>query len=72
MLNRVAVFTATPVATFLALLLELFLGFGIGKTKEELDAVMFGEDRVEFLDDMLCDLTSLEPERIQNTATSLV
>ena len=39
MLDRVAVLPTTPVAALLALLLELLLGFGVGKAKAELDSV---------------------------------
>lgn len=59
-LDRVAVFSAAPVAPFLTLLFELLLSLGVGKSEEELDAVMFGHDRMELFDDTFSNVTSLE------------
>lgn len=56
MFNRVAVLSAAPIATFLALLLELLLGLGISETKEQLDAIMLVESGVELSDDSLSNL----------------
>jgi hypothetical protein len=63
MLHRVAVFAAAPGATFLTLLLELFLSFGIGETEIELDAAVIIDDAVEILDYTLCNFSGLEPAR---------
>lgn len=60
MLNRVAVFPTAPVAAFLTLLLELLLGFGIGKAKEQLDTVVLDEGRMVLLDDALRNFSSFE------------
>jgi len=59
-LDRVAVFTAAPVATFLALLLELLLSFGIGETEEKFDASLLVREAVEFLDHSFRNLTCLK------------
>lgn len=60
--DRVAVFTASPAAAFLTLLLELLLSLCVGKAKIELDTVMVGCDAVEVLDDSFSDLTGFEAE----------
>ena len=57
MLDRVAVLAASPVATFLALLLELLLSLGIGEAEAESDAIVVDLKTVEVLDDSLSDLT---------------
>lgn len=61
MFHRVAVLSAAPVATFLTLLLQLLLSFGVGETEAELNVVVLNKIAVIFADDALCDLTSLEP-----------
>ena len=61
MLDRIAVLLASPVATFLALLLQLLLSFGVSETEAELDAIMLVEHAVVLSDDTLGDLTSVEP-----------
>lgn len=60
MLDRVAVFTASPVATLLTLLLELLLSFGIGESQAKLDTIMIDEVGVILSDDTLSDLTRLK------------
>ena len=60
MFDRVTVFTASPAATFLALLLELLLSLGVCKAKIELDAVVIGCDTVEVLDDSFSNVPTLE------------
>ena len=60
MLDRVTVFAAAPGATFLALLLELLLSFGISEAEVELDATVIVDDAVEILDDALCNFTGLK------------
>lgn len=60
MLDRVAVFTASPAAAFLALLLELLLGLGVGETKVELDTGVISCDTVEVLDDSFSNFTGFE------------
>lgn len=64
MFNRVAVFTTAPVATFLALLFQLLLGLGIGKSKEQLDAVVVGQNRMELSDDTLSNFTTLKSGKV--------
>ena len=66
MLDRVAVLAATPIATLLTLLLELFLSFSVGKAKAELDTVVFIVDTMEVLDDSLSDFTTFESGRVSN------
>ena len=61
MLDRIAVFAATPGATFLTLLLELLLSFGIGKPQVELDATMIVDNTMEVLDHAFCNFTGLKP-----------
>jgi hypothetical protein len=63
-LNRVAIFSATPGATFLALLLELLLSFRIGEAQVELDTTWLVGDAVEVLDHMLCNFTGLETAKV--------
>jgi hypothetical protein len=58
--DRVAVLSTTPIATFLTLLFELLLCFGVGEAKEELDTIMFGGDAVIFLDDTLRNITRVK------------
>jgi len=65
MLNRVAVFPTAPVAAFLTLLLELFLSFGIGKAKEQLDTVVLDVGRMVLLDDMFGNLSCFESGQSQ-------
>ena len=60
MLDRVTVFAAAPGATFLTLLLELLLSFGIGEAEVELDATVLIDDAMKVLDYTLCDFTGLE------------
>ena len=60
MFDRVAVFTASPTATFLALLLELLLGFCVREAKVELDTGVLNRDAVVVLDDSFSDLTGFE------------
>lgn len=69
MLNRVAVLSATPIATFLTLLFELLLSFGVGKTEEEFDSVMVGEHAVILLDDTLCNVSTLESANVRNVVS---
>jgi hypothetical protein len=64
-LDRVAVLSTAPVASFLALLFELFLGFGVGKSKEQFNTIMLGENGMEFLDDTFCNVPGLESEGIR-------
>ena len=64
--DRVAVFAAAPGATFLTLLLELLLGFGIGKAQVELDAAVIIDDAVEILDHTLRNFTVLESAKFQS------
>jgi hypothetical protein len=49
-LDRVAVFAAAPDPTFLTLLLELLLSFGIGEAEVQLDATVVIDSTVEVLD----------------------
>lgn len=65
MLNRVAVLSTAPVATFLALLFELLLSLGVGKTKEEFDSIMISEHAVVLLDDTLRNISALESAHIR-------
>ena len=60
MLDRVAVFAAAPGATFLTLLLELLLSFGIGEAEVELDATVLIDNAMKVLDYTLCNFTGLE------------
>lgn len=60
MLDRITVFAAAPSATFLTLLLQLFLRLCIGEAEVELDAGMIVGSAMEVLDHTLCDLTGLE------------
>jgi len=64
-LHRISVFAAAPVTTLPSLLLQFLLCFCIRKTKEELDAITFGEDTMEFLDDLFSDFTRFEPAASQ-------
>ena len=65
MLDREAVFPASPVATLLALLLELLLGLGVGEAEEQLDIVTFVEDGMELSDDTFGDLAGFESAKDQ-------
>lgn len=60
MFDRVAVFTASPATAFLALLLELLLGFCVCEAKVELDTGMFNCDAVEVLDDSFGNITGFK------------
>lgn len=60
MLDRVAVFAAAPGPTFLALLFELLLGFGIGEAEVQLDATVVVGNAVEVLNDTLCNFAGFE------------
>jgi hypothetical protein len=60
MFDRVAIFTASPAATLLALLLELLLSLGVGKAKVELDSSVVNRETVEVLNDSLSDLAGFE------------
>ena len=68
MLDRVAVLAASPVATLLALLLELLLSLGVCKAKEQLDGVAIVVNRVVFSDDTFSNITGVESEGISNEA----
>jgi hypothetical protein len=59
-LDRVAVFAATPGPTFLTLLFELFLRFGIGEAEVQLDATVVVGSIVEVLDYALCNFAGVE------------
>jgi hypothetical protein len=54
--NRIGVFAASPVASFLALLLELLLSLGVGEAKAQLDTVALTEHAVVFTNDTFGDL----------------
>ena len=56
MLDRVAVFSAPPIATFLTLLLELLLSLGIGEAKTESDCIVLNLKAVKVFDDSLSNL----------------
>lgn len=58
--DRVAVFTASPAATFLTLLFELLLSLCVSEAKVELHAVVVTCDAVEVFDDSFSDIASLE------------
>ena len=60
MLDRVAVFPAAPVTTFLALLLELLLSLGVGKAEAELHAIMVDWEAMEVLDGSFSNFTGLK------------
>lgn len=62
--DGVAVFAAAPVATFLTLLLELLLSFGIGKSKAKLDAIVLDWEGVKLSDDTLSSLTMFESDKV--------
>lgn len=64
--NRVAVLSAAPIATFLALLFELLLSLGVGKTKEEFDSIMIREHAVVLFDDTLRDISALESANVRD------
>jgi hypothetical protein len=59
-LDRVAVLAAAPGSTLLTLLLQLLLGLGIGKAKEELDAILLRCDTVVLFDDTFCDIAAFK------------
>ena len=65
MLDRVAVLSASPIATFLALLLQLLLSFCVSEAEAELDAIMLVEHAVVFSDDTLGNLTRIESGKCQ-------
>jgi hypothetical protein len=71
MFNRIAVLPTAPIPTFLALLFELLLSLGVGKTKEEFYAIMVSEHAVVLLDDTLCNFSSLEPAHVRNNSVAL-
>ena len=54
--DGVAVLAASPVATFLTLLLELLLSLGVSEAETESDAIMVDWEAVKVLDDPLSDL----------------
>jgi hypothetical protein len=58
--DRVAVFAAAPRPTFLALLFELLLSFGIGEAEVQLDATVVVDSTVEVLDYALCEFAGFE------------
>ena len=60
MLDRVAVFAAAPGPTFLTLLLELLLSFGIGEAEVQLDATVVIDSTVEVLDYPLRNFAGFE------------
>ena len=60
MLDRVAVFAAAPGPTFLTLLLELLLSFGIGEAEVQLDATVVIDSTVEVLDYTLRNFAGFE------------
>lgn len=60
MFDRVAVFTASPAAALLTLLLELLLSLGVGEAKIELHTVVIGSDTVEVLDDSFGNIARLK------------
>jgi hypothetical protein len=59
-LDRVAVFAAAPGPTFLTLLFELLLSFGIGEAEVQLDATVVVGSTVEVLDYALCNFAGFE------------
>jgi hypothetical protein len=59
-LDRVAVFAAAPGPTFLTLLLELLLSFGIGEAEVQLDATVVIDSTVEVLDYPLRNFAGFE------------
>jgi hypothetical protein len=71
--HRVAVLSAAPVATFLALLLQLLLSLGVGKTEAKLDTIMLDKVAVVLADDTFGNLTGLESAcvRFRETADSI-
>ena len=60
MLNREAVLSTTPLTTFLTLLFELLLGFGICEAKIQFDSIMLDSDTVEFSDNTFCNFSTFE------------
>ena len=60
MFDRVTVFAAAPGPTFLALLFELLLSFGIGEAEVQLDATVVVGGTVEVLDYALCNFAGFE------------
>ena len=64
MLDRVAVFSASPVATFLTLLLELLLSLGVSEAEEQLHAIMFVENGMKLSNNSFCNVAILEPGRV--------
>ena len=60
MLDRVAIFAAAPGPTFLTLLLELLLSFGIGEAEVQLDATVVIDSTVEVLDYTLRNFARFE------------
>lgn len=61
MFDRVAILAATPSTSFLTLLFELLLSFGICKAEIELDAIVLDLCAVKLFDDSFSNLTTLEP-----------
>ena len=66
MFDRVAVLAAAPVASLLALLFELFLCFGVGESKAQLDTGGLAEGAVVFPDDTLSDFARLKPGEVSD------
>jgi hypothetical protein len=60
MFDRVAVFTASPAATFLALLLKLLLSLCIGEAEVELDACVVNRETMKVLDDSLSNFAGFK------------
>lgn len=63
-LNRVGVFTASPVAAFLALLLELLLSFGISEAKTKLDPVTLAENAVKLANNTFSNFARLKSAHV--------
>lgn len=58
--DRVAVFSTAPRSSFLALLFELLLSFGVGEAKEQLHAIGLIEDAMIVLDHSFSGISCLE------------
>ena len=72
MLDRIAVLAAAPVASFLALLLELLLCLGIGEAEAELDRVVLNYIAVELANNTFRNLTSFKSVWISELNQSLL
>jgi hypothetical protein len=59
-LDRVAIFATAPGPTFLTLLLELLLSFGVGEAEVQLDATVVIGSAVKVLDYMLRNFAGFE------------